>query len=102
MINKTPDIRRIKSPDYANSQERMNILHNLVVDAKDAKAVQKYAQLFYEESEKAVLKYAKENKRELMLEAALNYRVASQFCEMLTNAIELGARKEEILRSKDR
>lgn len=102
MINRQNDYRKIKSPDYASSQERMNVLHNLVVDAQDARAVQKYAQLFYDESEKAVLKYAKENKRELLLEAALNYRVASQFCEMLTNAIELGARKEEILRSQDR
>lgn len=102
MIRQPADYRKIKSPEYADSQERMNILHNLVVDAKDAKAVQKYVQLFYEECEKDVLKYAKENKKELMEEAALEFRVASKFCEMLTNAIELGKRKEEILRDKSR
>lgn len=100
MINKMKsDLRKIKAPEYAYSQERQNLLRNMVIDGKDAQAVQKYADAFLKECETALLKYAKEGKTELMNQAALDYRVAFQFCEMLKHAADMGAKKEEILRN---
>lgn len=94
---KSNDIRKIKSPDYATSQERLNVLRNIVIDGEDAQAVKKYTETFLKECASDVLKYAEEGKTELMNEAALDYKVACRFCRALEYAADLGAKKEKIL-----
>lgn len=90
----------IKEPSYATSNERMNVLRNMVVDGQDAEATLKYVSEFLKACEQDVLQYAREGKMELMNEAALDYKVAFRFSEMLRHAVELGKKKEEILRAK--
>ena len=91
------DIRKIKNPDYADSIERMNVLRNIVVDSRDAEAVLKYADLFVEQCKEALLDKAIKNQD--TTEAALEYRVASKFMDMLKHQISIGRSKEEQLKN---
>lgn len=90
----------IKEPTYATSNERMNVLRNMVVDGQDAEATLRYVSEFLKACEQDVLRNAREGKMELLKEAALEYKVAFAFSEMLRHAVELGKKKEEILRAK--
>lgn len=93
---------KIKEPAYATSNERMNVLRNMVVDGQDADATLRYVSEYLIACEQDVLRYAREGKMELLTEAALDYKVAFRFSEMLKHAVDIGRQKEEILRSKQR
>ena len=96
MINE----RKIKSPEYADSQERMNSLWNMMVDGQEAEAVIKYADIFLKESEQNMLAKIRENKN--CEEAILEYRVAFKFMEMLKHVAEIGRAKQKIFEEKRR
>lgn len=79
---------------YANQLERLELLHNLVVDGKDAEAVLKYAKMLREEAEKEVLEaLAKPNAN--LQELQSYYRLTTHFCDMLNHAAMTGKRKEQ-------
>lgn len=79
---------------YANQLERLELLHNLVVDGKDAEAVLKYAEMLRKEAEKEVLEaLAKPNAN--LQEMQSYYRLTMHFCDMLNHAAMTGKRKEQ-------
>ena len=94
MINE----RKIKSPDYADSQERMNSLWNMMVDGQEAEAVIKYADVFLNECEQNMLTRIREGKD--ANEAILEYRVAFKFMNLLKHVAITGKAKEAIWQDK--
>ncbi len=79
---------------YANKSERLEVLHDLVVDGRDAEAVLKYAEVLRSEVEKEVLAEMVKPGSNLQ-ELQTYYRITSRFCEMLKNAAMTGKRKEQ-------
>lgn len=90
MINE----RKIKSPEYATSAERMGALWEMAVDGQEAEAVIKYANIFLNECEQNVLTRIREGKD--TNEAILEYRVAFQFMEMLKHVAIVGKQKKAV------
>lgn len=85
---------KMLNPEYKQSQVRLSYLHDIMVDASDAKAVKKYADLFVASAIDNVLRCAaaKDNK---LQQAADEYRTALMFQELLEAAIKKGEEKEE-------
>lgn len=90
------DIRpiRILGSEYAQSKERMEKLHNIIIDGKDAEAVLKYAERFQAEIERETLEILKKPNANHK-EAADYYRIACRFTDMLRAAVSLGEQKTE-------
>jgi len=85
---------KMLNPEYKDSQERFSYLHGIMIDAADAKAVDKYAELFVAASIDELLKTAEHGGSKLQ-QAAENYRNALKFKGLLETAIKRGEEKEE-------
>lgn len=94
MKNSAKKIRIFGSGTYAQNQERMEKLREIIVDGEDAEAVLKYAERFLAEIERETLETLKKPNADHK-EAADYYRVACRFVDMLQSAVAMGKRKIE-------
>lgn len=85
---------RILGSEYAQSKARLEKLQNIIIDAKDAEAVLKYAERFQTEIERetleALLKPSANHE-----EIVMYYRVVCRFTDMLRSTVSLGEQKKE-------
>lgn len=79
---------------YANSLERLDTLHNFVVDGKDAEALLKYTARLRSDVEQEVLAAMLKPGSNIQ-ELQIYYRLTDRFCTMLENAAATGKQKEE-------